>query len=249
MSVQLPHEWPRNSWAADIINDCGFGPSSRGITPGGPVLGSPAAHCEWNEPSSHSPPVSPASPPDLLLLCTWKPGIQRFRRRAPKTFAVLSASTTPNTNATWLTTSCCTEVTFQPSFLGMRAEDGIMGTRSRGGSGTLALVPCSSPYLQARSHSDNHSDSQQDKNTFLLRGFPPPRGRVAKVTDSAMSTSVGSQREGFLYSEPSALTTLLRKGWVRKRMGSWRFILKCEELYVISNSLEENQNDDFQSRL
>ena len=42
----------------------------------------------------------PTSLPDLLLLCTWKLGIQPSRRRAPKTFAVLSASITPNTNAT-----------------------------------------------------------------------------------------------------------------------------------------------------
>ena len=56
--------------------------------------------------------LSPRSLPDLLLLCMWKPGIRRSPRRAPKISAVLSASITPNTNATWSTTLCCTEVTF-----------------------------------------------------------------------------------------------------------------------------------------
>lgn len=60
---------------------------------------------------------------------------------------------------------------------GRVARGGLTGLRSQGVSGTLALVPCSSPYLQARNHSDNRSDSQQDKNTFLPRGFPPPGGR------------------------------------------------------------------------
>lgn len=67
--------------------------------------------CEWPDPLSHSLPLPHTSLPDLLLLCTWKLGIRRFLRRAPKISAVLSASITPNTNATWSTTSCCTEVT------------------------------------------------------------------------------------------------------------------------------------------
>ncbi|XP_019465778.1 transcription factor hamlet-like [Meleagris gallopavo] len=37
---------------------------------------------------------------NLLLLCTWKLGILQFLRKDPKTFAVLFAYITPNTNAT-----------------------------------------------------------------------------------------------------------------------------------------------------
>lgn len=92
---------------------------------------------------------------------------------------------------------------------------GIIGVCSQGGSDSLALVPCSSPYLQARHLSVNHSDSQQDQNT-LLPGGSRTRSGVR---------GAGSLRGGLLCSGLSShsLAEEGGTGWERARVAAASF--------------------------
>ena len=197
--------------------------------------------------------LSPRSLPDLLLLCMWKPGIRRSPRRAPKISAVLSASITPNTNATWSTTLCCTEVTFWAWFSWDARGGGRVARVALEGS---CLKVAATPFPQSLVPSlispkeitaVTPVTANRVRASFCWEDFLHLEGGKGDGVRSEHFCGASPWERDFT-SRVFCSHDLAKEGVNEKQSGWLNSRWKVKSPVVVSSSLKEDQNDDLQSR-